>query len=248
MVQTSGAELAPRDVVARAIWRRRAAGKRVFLDARGAIGDRFTTRFPIIAAACRAAGIDPAREPIPVRPAQHYHMGGIAVDPEGRTSVAGLWACGEAACTGLHGANRLASNSLAEAVVFAAAVARSVDGAPTRYVVPTQKLDTTPSPSVADAVRTILSRASAVMRDRESRQSAIGPLAALTRFGSAAADPALVALMITVAALRREHSVGAHHRADFPGRPAGPTRSRLTLAEAFADAEAIAPRSFARRA
>ena len=248
MAQTSGAELAPRDVVARAIWRRRAAGKRVFLDARGAIGDRFTTRFPIIAAACRAAGIDPAREPIPVRPAQHYHMGGIAVDAEGRTSVAGLWACGEAACTGLHGANRLASNSLAEAVVFAAAVARSIDGAPTRYVVPTQKLDTTPSPSVADAVRPILSRAAAVMRERESLRSAIGPLAALARFGSAAADPALVALMIVIAALRREHSIGAHHRADFPGRPAGRTRSRLTLAEAFADAEAIAPRSFARQA
>ena len=91
---------------------RRAEGRRVFLDARAAIGSRFEARFPIIAAACRAAGVDPAREPIPVRPAQHYHMGGIAVDAEGRSSVAGLWACGEVACTGLHGANRLASNSL----------------------------------------------------------------------------------------------------------------------------------------
>ena len=77
----------------------------------------FRRAFPVIAAACRAAGVDPAREPIPVRPAQHYHMGGIAVDAEGRSSVAGLWACGEAACTGLHGANRLASNSLTEAAV-----------------------------------------------------------------------------------------------------------------------------------
>ena len=248
MIQTSGAELAPRDVVARAIWRRRAAGHRVFLDARGAIGDRFATRFPIIAAACRAAGVDPAREPIPVRPAQHYHMGGIAVDAEGRTSVAGLWACGEVACTGLHGANRLASNSLAEAAVFAAVIGRSIEGAPTRDLAPTRKFGVTPSPSVTDAVRPILSRAAGVMRDRESMQSAIGPLAALARFGSAAADPALVALMIAVAALRREHSVGAHCRADFPERPAAPTRSRLTLAEAFADAEAVAPRSLARQA
>jgi L-aspartate oxidase len=144
MTRTPGAELAPRDVVARAIWRRRAEGKRVFLDARRAIGDRFATRFPIIAAACRAACIDPAREPIPVRPAQHYHMGGIAVDAEGRTSVAGLWACGEAASTGLHGANRLASNSLAEAAVFAAAIARSIDDAPTSDVAPTRNLGRAP--------------------------------------------------------------------------------------------------------
>ena len=179
MVQTSGAELAPRDVVARAIWRRRAAGKRVFLDARGALGDRFTTRFPIIAAVCRAAGIDPAREPIPVRPAQHYHMGGIAVDPEGRTSVAGLWACGEAACTGLHGANRLASNSLAEAVVFTAAVARSIEDAPTRDIAPVRKLGMTPSPSAPDAVRPILSRAANVIRQRESLRSTNRPPFAL---------------------------------------------------------------------
>ena len=132
MVGIPGAELAPRDVVARAIAARRAKGRRVFLDARAAIGARFEARFPVIAEACRAAGVDPAREPIPVRPAQHYHMGGIAVDAEGRSSVAGLWACGEAACTGLHGANRLASNSLTEAAVFASIVARSIEAAPLR--------------------------------------------------------------------------------------------------------------------
>ncbi len=132
MAGVPGAELAPRDVVARAIAARRAAGRRVFLDARAAIGFRFEARFPVIAESCHAAGVDPAREPIPVRPAQHYHMGGIAVDAEGRSSVAGLWACGEAACTGLHGANRLASNSLTEAAVFASIVARSIEGAPLR--------------------------------------------------------------------------------------------------------------------
>jgi L-aspartate oxidase len=129
MLDTPGAELAPRDVVARAIWRRRAQDHRVFLDARAAIGAEFAERFPIIWAACRAAGVDPAREPIPVRPAQHYHMGGVAVDAEGRSSVEGLWVCGEAACTGLHGANRLASNSLTEAAVFGAFVAQSIEGA-----------------------------------------------------------------------------------------------------------------------
>ncbi len=121
MADIPGAELAPRDVVARAIWRRRAAGHRVFLDARQALGEQFATRFPVIAAFCREAGVDPARQPIPVRPAAHYHMGGIVVDAEGRSSLA---ACGRAAkppSTGLHGANRLASNSLIEAVVFAGA-------------------------------------------------------------------------------------------------------------------------------
>ncbi|HXE23858.1 MAG TPA: L-aspartate oxidase [Roseiarcus sp.] len=248
MIQTPGAELAPRDAVARAIWRRRAEGQRVFLDARRALGDRFATRFPTIAAACRAAGVDPAREPIPVRPAQHYHMGGVAVDAQGRTSVAGLWACGEAASTGLHGANRLASNSLAEAAVFAAAIARSIDGAPASGMAPARNFGRTPAASVPDAARPILSRAAGVIRDGEALTSAIGPLAALACSGSAAADPALVALMIAVAALRREHSLGAHCRADFPGRPAAPARSRLTLADALADAEAIAPRPLARQA
>jgi L-aspartate oxidase len=94
----------PRDVLARARWRRLAEGYRVFLDARAAVGMRFMTRFPTIAAACHAASIDPATAPIPLRPAAHYHMGGIAVDDAGRTSVDGLWGCGEVAPTGLHGA------------------------------------------------------------------------------------------------------------------------------------------------
>jgi L-aspartate oxidase len=107
LADTPGAELAPRDVVARAVWRQPAAGRRVFLDARQCLGPRFAERFPAIAALCREAGIDSAVAPIPVRPAAHYHMGGVAVDADGRSSVDGLWACGEVACTGLHGANGL---------------------------------------------------------------------------------------------------------------------------------------------
>ena len=112
MADVPGAELASRDVVARAVWRHLTAGHRVFLDARDLQGIDFARRFPAITSLCRDAGIDPVTQPIPVRPAAHYHMGGIAVDTRGRTSINGLWACGEVACTGLHGANRLASNSL----------------------------------------------------------------------------------------------------------------------------------------
>ncbi|TIU20243.1 MAG: FAD-binding protein, partial [Mesorhizobium sp.] len=110
-------------------WRQFEAGHRVFLDARQCLGPKFAERFPAIASLCRQAGIDPAVEPIPVRPAAHYHMGGVAVDAEGRSSLRGLWACGEVARTGLHGANRLASNSLIEAVTSAAWIAASVAAA-----------------------------------------------------------------------------------------------------------------------
>ncbi len=126
MAGVPGAELAPRDVVARAVWRHMTAGHRVFLDARGVPDLDFARRFPAITGFCHAAGIDPVTQPIPIRPAAHYHMGGIAVDLAGRTSVEGLWACGEAACTGLHGANRLASNSLLEAAVCGRLVAESI--------------------------------------------------------------------------------------------------------------------------
>ena len=129
MADQPGAELAPRDIVARAVWRRRAEGHRVFLDARKHPGAEFAKRYPVISAFCKMAGIDPATDPIPVRPAVHYHMGGISVDIEGRSTVNGLWACGEVSRTGLHGANRLASNSLMEAIVCAQWVAESVQGA-----------------------------------------------------------------------------------------------------------------------
>jgi L-aspartate oxidase len=122
-------ELAPRDVVARAIWARLGAGRRIYLDARRAVGERFPERFPTVFALCRQAGLDPRVEPMPVVPAAHYHMGGVAVDASGRTSLPGLWACGEVAATGAHGANRLASNSLLEALVFGARVAEDVAAA-----------------------------------------------------------------------------------------------------------------------
>jgi len=247
MADVKGAELAPRDVVARGIWRLRAKGGRAFLDARAAIGAKFEARFPTVAAACRTARIDPTREPIPVRPAQHYHMGGIAVDAEGRSSVSGVWACGEAASSGLHGANRLASNSLAEAAVDAAIVAHSVDGAKSHAIAPPGPAS---APPVADpaVVRPILSRAADVARDNETLSAAIGALAEIAASNGPAADPAAVGLIIAVAALRRDHSLGAHYRTDFPSAPSARERSRLTLDEAFAAAAAAVPPVRAKRA
>ena len=128
------AELAPRDVVARANWRQRRRGP-IYLDAR-MIGDDFPTRFPTVFRAAMAAGIDPRRQPIPTTPAQHYHIGGIRTDGHGRTSLPGLFACGEAASVGLHGANRLASNSLVEGLVMGARVAGAIGHQGSRTIDP----------------------------------------------------------------------------------------------------------------
>ncbi|MEL6752003.1 MAG: L-aspartate oxidase, partial [Pseudomonadota bacterium] len=117
------AELAPRDVVARGIAAEIRAGRGAYLDCREAVGETFEEEFPTVFEYCVEAGIDPVTQPIPVVPAAHYFMGGILTDANGRTSLDGLWACGEVTSTGAHGANRLASNSLLEAVVFAARIA-----------------------------------------------------------------------------------------------------------------------------
>lgn len=119
-------ELAPRDVVARAVFAELRAGRGAYLDCREALGARFAEKFPTVHAACMKAGIDPAIQPIPVAPAEHYHMGGVLTDANGRTSLDNLWAAGEVASTGAHGANRLASNSLLETVVFAARIAEDI--------------------------------------------------------------------------------------------------------------------------
>ena len=237
------AELEPRDVVARAVWRHLGTGHRVFLDARPALGPRFAAHFPIIAAACAKAGIDPALEPIPVRPAAHYLMGGIAVDAAGRSSLAGLWACGEAASTGLHGANRLASNSLLEAAATARWVADSIAGTRAQAVQARWPV-AVPTAADAAAVRDILSAHVGVLRDRDCLRQAVAALAPLAAGSSAAADPACVGLLIAVAALGREESRGSHCRSDFPAhapRSAQRQMLRLADAEAFAHDLVAAP-------
>jgi L-aspartate oxidase len=210
-----GAELASRDIVARAVWAELQAGRQPYLDARGIVPKGFADHFPGVAAICRSQGIDPDREPIPVCPAQHYHMGGIAVNHEGRSTVTGLWACGEVARTGLHGANRLASNSLLEAVVCAKAVAESMSGiAASSVKMPApagmpQKPDPTP-------VRQILSQSAGVLRDKEGLLDGLRALRPLAEGDGAAASPARTGLMIITAALERCESRGANCRTDWP--------------------------------
>jgi L-aspartate oxidase len=214
------AELEPRDVVSRAVAAHVAAGHQTFLDARATLGERFATHFPLITARCRAAGIDPAAQPIPVRPAVHYHMGGIAVDGEGRSTLDGLWACGETAATGLHGANRLASNSLLEAVVMADAVACSLSGGDAG-VLPGLRPVALPPACDAQALRPFVSKTLGVVRDRAGLSEAVAHLEGIAFRGGSTADPALVALLIATAALRREESRGGHWRWDFPASAPG---------------------------
>lgn len=245
-------ELAPRDVVARAIGRRLAAGRTVFLDARQAVGERFPERFPTVWAICRERGLDPRCEPIPVAPAAHYHMGGIAVDERGRASLPGLWACGEVASTGVHGANRLASNSLLEALVFGARVADDVrESAGSSWGAPAGvrlghgqlDLDAAPVPAVSapgdaeltSAVRRLAGERIGLVRDAAGLGSALDELDRLAARHPQAAGEArnllAVARLVAEAALERRESRGGHYRADFP-LPDPDWRRRLFLTAA----------------
>jgi L-aspartate oxidase len=238
MADRPGAELAARDIVARAVWRHRAEGHRVFLDARTHPGQDFARRYPVISAFCKMAGIDPATDPIPVRPAVHYHMGGIAVDLEGRSTVDGLWACGEVARTGLHGANRLASNSLMEAIVCAEWVAASVGNARRGPLKARPGIAPLPAPDPS-AVRPMMSQGLGVLRDHNALRGLICSLAPIANSQGAASDPALVGLMIAVAAYRREESRGGHYRTDFPDTLSAATPSSIWLSEALDAANEI---------
>jgi L-aspartate oxidase len=231
------AELAPRDVVARAIHREIVAGHKVFLDCRKAVGAQFAQKFPTVYAACREEGIDPAAQPIPVAPAAHYHMGGIATDVRGRCSMEGLWAVGECACTGLHGANRLASNSLLEALVFGARAAEdlrtSVVPRPGRGVLPAPRRFA--APPVPRMLRETMTRLVGLERNAEGLRSAFGIVAQIERAG--AHEPSLLnmtvtAKMVIAGALARRESRGGHFRSDCPQTAAQGTRTFLTLADA----------------
>jgi len=244
------AELAPRDVVARAIFRERAAGRGAFLDARESPGEGFARRFPTVHASCRAAGIDPARDLIPVAPAAHYHMGGIAVDAEARSSIEGLWAVGEVAATGLHGANRLASNSLLEAVVFGTRAARDIAGAGPRTDCGTVLPGALACVATAAGdwaalgrIRALMDARVGVVRDEVSLEAAVAELAAIRRAQAPGTvqDAATAGLLIAVSALQRCESRGGHFRSDWPRPdPARATRSRTDLATALGVADGLA--------
>jgi L-aspartate oxidase len=216
-------ELAPRDVVARAIAAVEVAGGTVALDARAALGASFARHFPGIAAECAAHGIDPATMPIPVTPAAHYTIGGIATDARGRSSVPGLWACGEVAATGLHGANRLASNSLMEAAVFGARVARDIAGAraPRALGAVAAVADVAFSADLAAELaplRAAMSAYAGVVRDAAGLTALV---AVCDRLDPVTHDPRVrdavaLARFVAHAALARRESRGAHVRRDFP--------------------------------
>ena len=235
------AELAPRDIVARGVFAELASGRGAFLDARSAIGARFAAKFPGVFAFCQAAGIDPARDLIPVAPAAHYHMGGVATDANGRTSLPDLWAAGEVASTGAHGANRLASNSLLEAAVYAARIAEDISGLPAAAPAPVKAPDAprtapTVDPAREQALRDLMTANVGVIRDAAGLTHALHAIARLD--GDSANAPQLrnmatAAMLVTAAALRRTESRGGHYRADFPKTdPAQAKRTFITLADA----------------
>lgn len=229
-------DLAPRDVVARALWRRRRAGEEVFLDGRKAVGDAFPSRFPTVYQLCRQHGLDPRCELIPVAPAAHYHMGGIWVDLHGRSSVPGLWVCGEVACTGAHGANRLASNSLLEALVFGERVKddlrRELDeGSAAKAVLLSARRRTIELPAVdgvagasaassIERLRQIMWDQVGLVRDEEGLTRAIEEIEKLSRAEDTldyeARNQLLVARLVASAARCRRESRGSHYRQDFP--------------------------------
>lgn len=215
------AELAPRDVVARGIFREIAKGRKTFLDARAAIGPRFAEKFPTVFDYCRSAGIDPRENLIPVAPAAHYHMGGIAVDEHARTSLKGLWAIGECASTGAHGANRLASNSLLEAIVFGARAAADVAHVARRQTNAARPVTngTLPTAVAVKTLRHTMTMNVGLERDAEGLTQALATIAQLEKANAGDADMrnmTATALLIAGAALNRRESRGGHFRSDYP--------------------------------
>ena len=248
------AELAPRDIVARGVFAEIEAGHGAFLDAREALGAHFAEKFPTVHASCIAAGIDPMRQPIPVAPAAHYHMGGIAVDARGRTSLQGLWAGGEVSSTGAHGANRLASNSLLEAVVYAARIAEDIGGSP---IAPPARLPATSMgrqncamPALEEKIiRTMMTSHVGVIRDRDRLAEAVRTFAAMERDTGniPLRNMATTALLVAASAWARRESRGAHYRMDFPAeKPGLAHRTRTTLVATRAIAASLSERAPAR--
>jgi L-aspartate oxidase len=223
-------DLAPRDVVASAISRRMAeapagVGDHVYLDARRI--ENFEERFPSITASCNAAGIDPTSELIPVAPAAHYVCGGVKASLNGETSLLGFFVVGEAACTGVHGANRLASNSLTEGVVAGTRVGRALS-----WELPTKvaHIDEDADGELIDsyhraALRSAMSRYVGVLRTPEGLESAARILGTLASNASADVVPTrkafeatnmlTIAMAVVEAARTREESRGCHRRTDF---------------------------------
>ena len=226
--ETADADLAPRDVVARAVHAARADGRGAFLDARTAIGVEFPHAFPAVFASCLRSGLDPREAPIPVAAAAHYHMGGIAADPDGRTSLPGLFAVGECAATGVHGANRLASNSLLEAAAFGRRTGRAAAaerGGAVGPVTATGREADLPPAALLD-LRRAMSAEAGVVRDAAGLMRLLVLIDAMTATHGEAL-PLTTARLIAEAALARRESRGGHWRADYPATAAKAEHTRL---------------------
>ncbi len=232
-----GGELGPRDIVARGVFQEIKAGRGAYLDCRAAIGSAFADRFPSVHAQCRAHDIDPVTQPIPVTPAEHYHMGGVATDIDGRTTVEGLWAVGECASTGLHGANRLASNSLLESVVLAARAAAVLSQAVTPGEAHLMRVKTMHLPddgarhAAMAMIRATLSEHAGVIRNALGLRDAVETLIQIEKAADGdltIINAAIAARFIAEAALRRKESRGAHFREDF-ARSDDDQRKRRTM-------------------
>ncbi|MDA8780601.1 FAD-binding protein, partial [Alphaproteobacteria bacterium] len=233
------AELAPRDVVARAVFNQINETGGVGLDLRpNGIADNLAKRFPTLAEQCAKNNIDPTTTPLPIAPATHFHMGGIKTDNYGRTGLPGLWACGEVASTGLHGGNRLASNSLLEALVFGARIAEDVNNIMplTSFARAAQPAtlpdgDTTLLAPAMQNLRALMACHVGVLRHADGLIYALHELERLQRAANGMAPFAnmvLAAQFVTMAALLREESRGGHARSDFPNMAAA-AHSVLTL-------------------
>ena len=237
------AELAPRDIVARAVDRELKSGRGAYLDCATTIGKKMKDHFPTVIKKCKEAGINPIKEPIPVAPAAHFHMGGIVTDANGRTTIDGLWACGEVASTGLHGGNRLASNSLLEAVVFANRIAEDIHNQAgsqpqksSNFSIDEKqaispKLDKKLKKSINE-LRDIMFMHVGVERDQKGLEKAKQRLKDLTpKFEQSekTKNMCLTAKFIITGALNRLESRGSHYRTDKTTKCEPAKRTFLTL-------------------
>jgi len=242
----SDAELAPRDVVARAVQIERAAGRGAYLDCRDKIGATMKEHFPTVYAACQEANIDPATDLIPIAPAAHYHMGGIATSANARSSIDGLWAIGESASTGLHGANRLASNSLLEAVVMAGRAAEDISGIGTGAGGGAATEEPAFDPGLDNGtlagLQDVMTAHVGVVRSAESLRTAVAfieNLSLIAQPSSPLANIAETALTMAVSGYFRQESRGGHYRSDYPEAQSEARRSMITLSAAKALSEEI---------